>query len=90
MKDPIRIVCAAVISVTALIATPVFAQYAQVTAPNVTRADLLREVQELAALGYEPSREGKYPADLQTALQQLAKTHQGNTGAALVSQAPSR
>ncbi|MDW3688755.1 hypothetical protein RA280_44995 [Cupriavidus sp. CV2] len=33
MNAPMRIVRAAVISVTALVATPVFSQYAQVAAP---------------------------------------------------------
>ncbi|RDK08568.1 DUF4148 domain-containing protein [Cupriavidus lacunae] len=90
MKDPIRILCAAVISATAVIATPVFAQYAQVTAPTVTPADLLHELKKLRTLGYEPSREGNYPADLQAAQQQLTETHQGSTGATLASQGPSR
>lgn len=57
---------------------------------NVTREDLLHEVQELWALGYEPSREGNYPTDLLAVLQQLTETHQGRTGATLASQGPAR
>jgi hypothetical protein len=56
---------------------------------EVTHADLIREVQELEAVGYEPrADDDSYPSDIEAAQQRLAALYQSdcrpqNTAAAV-------
>ena len=74
-----------IVSVT-LLATSVCA-YAQTSAePNkhqLTRAEVLHELEELEAVGYNPSQgdDGDYPADLLAAEQKVAAKHQAERNA---------
>ena len=52
--------------------------------PRVTRAGILRELQELEAVGYNPAAPGdtRYPDDLQQALQKLDAKHRAEAAIA--------
>ncbi|AXW06002.1 hypothetical protein CJO82_09155 [Ralstonia solanacearum] len=70
-----------------------FAQ-AQSAAPSgmaqVTRAGILRELQELESVGYNPTAPGdtRFPDNLQQALQKLDAKHRAEAGAAAESARP--
>lgn len=50
--------------------------------PPVTRAGVLRELQELESVGYNPATPGetRYPEDLQQALRKLDVKHRAEAG----------
>ncbi|WER48905.1 DUF4148 domain-containing protein [Cupriavidus sp. WKF15] len=52
--------------------------------PQVTRAGILRELQELEAVGYNPAAPGetRYPDNLQQALQKLDAKHRAQAATA--------
>lgn len=60
--------------------------------PQVTRAGILRELQELESVGYNPSTPGdtRYPDDLQQALQKLDAKHRAEAGAAAETARPAQ
>ncbi|AVA34680.1 MULTISPECIES: DUF4148 domain-containing protein [Cupriavidus] len=59
--------------------------------PQVTRASILKELQELEAVGYNPTAPGdtRFPDDLQQALQKLDAKHHAEAGTASSSGAES-
>ncbi|MFL9991157.1 DUF4148 domain-containing protein [Paraburkholderia sediminicola] len=50
---------------------------------RVTRAEVMHELEELEAAGYNPSQgdDGSYPADLQAAQEKVAAKHQAERNA---------
>jgi hypothetical protein len=55
------------------------------TAHQITRAEVLHELEELEAVGYNPSQgdDGNYPADIQEAEQKVAAKHQAERSAVM-------
>ncbi|MFL9962436.1 DUF4148 domain-containing protein [Paraburkholderia sediminicola] len=54
-------------------------------APQLTRAEVMHELEELEAAGYNPSQgdDVSYPADLQAALAKVAAKHRAERDAAM-------
>lgn len=52
---------------------------------RVTRAEVMNELYELEAAGYNPSQgdDGSYPADIQAAQEKVAAKHQAERNAAM-------
>ena len=78
--------CALVVAGAVLMATSasVYAQTSpQPAAHQVTRAEVLHELEELEAVGYNPSQgdDGDYPADIQAAEAKVAAKHQAERNA---------
>ncbi|MFM0313824.1 DUF4148 domain-containing protein [Paraburkholderia nemoris] len=62
----------------------VFAQAMPQPAPHqVTRAEVMHELEELEAAGYNPSQgdDGSYPADIQAAQEKVAAKHRAERDA---------
>ena len=57
--------------------------------PPITRAGLLRELQELKAVGFDINDE-KYPTSMEESLRKLEAKHQAEAGAAPQGQAPAQ
>lgn len=66
-----------VVATVGLVVTGLSACYAHTTnsSQEVTRAQVQSELYALEMLGYDPHREGAYPADLQAAEARLAEQH---------------
>ncbi|MGF6506025.1 DUF4148 domain-containing protein [Paraburkholderia sp. 32] len=63
-----------------------YAQAASEPEPHqVTRAEVMHELEELEAAGYNPSvgDDGSYPADIQAAEAKVAAMHRAERGAAM-------
>jgi hypothetical protein len=85
VEQPLRalIVAGAVLMATS---ASVYAQTSSAPAAHqVTRAEVLHELEELEAAGYNPAQgdDGDYPADIQAAEAKVAAKHQAESSAVM-------